>query len=85
MGTLARRDLIVTSLHELPMAVVASHSEVLEFVRAHWLFGKGIGCIDASLLVAVRLTEGSSLWTRDKCLLIIAESLGLVWSELKAS
>jgi predicted nucleic acid-binding protein len=49
----------------------------LQFIDRHELFGLGIGYVDAHLLVAVRLTLGASLWTRDKRLLAVADHLGL--------
>lgn len=39
--------------------------------------GKGIGWVDAHLLVAVLQSEGIKLWTRDKRLNAIAQELNL--------
>jgi hypothetical protein len=47
------------------MARAATDSEVLEFIARQFLFGRGIGYVDAHLLAAVRLTPGSWLWTLD--------------------
>jgi hypothetical protein len=57
--------------------LVAREKEVLQFVAARGLFGRGIGYIDAHLLTSVQLTPGASLWTRDKRMLEIAGKLGL--------
>ena len=77
MGNLNRRDLVLTALRKLPEALVAREEEVLQFVAARRLFGRGIGYIDAHLLTSVQLTPGASLWTRDKRMLEIAGKLGL--------
>jgi predicted nucleic acid-binding protein len=68
---------ILTSLHDLPQAVVASDREVLHFIHHHRMFGAGIGYVDAHLLAAVRLTSDAALWTRDKRLAEVANELAL--------
>ena len=77
MGNLKRRDLVLKELRKLPEALVAREEEVLQFVAARRLFGRGIGYIDAHLLTSVQLTPGVSLWTRDKRMLEVASRLGL--------
>jgi hypothetical protein len=81
MGSFKRRDLLLRELSALPSAKVAEDDEVLRFISKHFLFGLGIGYIDAHLLAAVRLTPGTLLWTRDKRLSEIANKLGLAASE----
>lgn len=77
LGNLARRDLVLGALSDLPRAGVASDSEALHFIDRHALFGRGIGYVDAHLLAAVRLTAGAALWTHDKRLQGVALQLGL--------
>jgi predicted nucleic acid-binding protein len=77
LGNLRQRRVILASLQDLPQANFATDQEVLHFIERHALAGLGIGYIDAHLLVAVQLTAGASLWTRDKRLLRVAERLGL--------
>jgi predicted nucleic acid-binding protein len=77
LGNLGARDAVLTALLDLPAAVVATDSEVLEFIDRHALFGRGIGYIDAHLLAAARLTAGAKLWTLDKRLSRVADALGL--------
>ena len=79
MGNLNPRDSFLHILGLLPEAVVARNDEVLRFVAHHKLFGLGIGYVDAHLLVAVQLTPGAKIWTRDKRLLSAAQSLHLVF------
>jgi predicted nucleic acid-binding protein len=77
LGNLARRDIVLSALSELPRAIIATDAEVLHFIDRHTLFGRGVGYIDIHLLAAVRLTAGAELWTRDKRLHGIAVQLGL--------
>jgi predicted nucleic acid-binding protein len=65
-----RRQLLAdySLMHQAP---VASHQEVVEFVRARRLHGRGIGWIDAHLL-ASSLLGGLSLWTADPRLAAVA-------------
>ena len=77
MGNWPKRDLTLRDLRKLPQAVTASHNEMLLFIDQHKLFGLGMGYVDSHLLAAVRLTPGSSLWTRDKKLHSVADKLGL--------
>jgi len=75
-GSLRDRSSILELLRDLPAAVVAEGEEVLRFIEGHGLHGKGIGYVDVHLLASVALTEGAKLWTRDKSLPRVAESLG---------
>jgi len=77
LGNLRQREAVVADLQELPRAFVASDDEVVHFIHREGLFGIGIGYLDAHLLAATRLTQGASLWTRDKHLLAAAERLSL--------
>ena len=75
-GSLKNRDEVLSLLAALPSAVVASNDETLLFIEQRKLFSKGIGYIDAHLLASVTLTADTRLWTRDKRLAEVAESLG---------
>jgi len=77
LGGLRSPAPVLELLQELPPAAVATDSEVLHFIGRHSLSGRGVGYVDVHLLAAARLTEGASLWTRDKRLQGIAEQLGL--------
>ena len=79
LGNLRRRDLVIGLLQDLPQAVLATDAEVLRFIEGLALYGLGIGYVDAHLLAAVRLTPGSALWTSDRRLFTVAESLALAW------
>jgi len=77
LGSLQNRNIVLTTLQNLPQVTVASDEEVLHFIESHALFGTGIGHIDAHLPAAVRLSPGAWLWTRDKRLLAESVRLGL--------
>lgn len=83
LGHLRQRDLVIRTLLNLPQASTATEQEVLQFIDQHTLPGTGIGYIDAHLLAAVRLTAGTSIWTRDSRLLAVADRLGLAASETR--
>lgn len=77
LGNLAAREIVLSSLSDLPRAVLATDAEVLHFIDRHVLSGRGVGYVDIHLLAAARLTAGTELWTRDKRLHRIAVQLGL--------
>lgn len=77
LGSISGRDLILNWLRRLPAVSVAGVTEVLQFIKQESLFGIGIGYVDVHLLAATRLTEGATLWTRDRRLLAAAEKLSL--------
>jgi predicted nucleic acid-binding protein len=81
LGNLVQRDLILSSLNDLPSAVVSENAEVMTFIETASLFGLGIGFVDAHLLASAKLTAGASLWTRDRRLLGAAQRLGLTVAE----
>jgi predicted nucleic acid-binding protein len=76
LGNLRQRDIVLSTLADLPHARVATDAEVLHFIARHALFGRGIGYIDAHLLAAAQLTAGTELWTHDKRLHSVAAQLG---------
>ena len=82
LGNLQNRGAILDALQDLPQTPVATDSEVLGFIQENFLYGMGIGYIDAHLLAAVRLSPGTMLWTRDKRLLAAGKNLGLVENPL---
>lgn len=81
LGNLRQRDIILGTMHDLPQTNVATDLEVLHFIHEEAIFGRGIGYVDAHLLASVRLTPGTSLWTRDKRLHDVANQLGLVMAD----
>ncbi len=78
-GNLKNRNAILSLLHDLPAAPLAAHDEVLFFIERHGLMGKDIGYTDAHLLSAVSMAETGRVWTRDKRLRVVAESMSLAF------
>ncbi len=77
LGNLRQRQLIRETFGDLPQIIVASDQEVLHFIGRQRLFELGIGYVDTHLLAAVQLTAGTTLWTRDKPLRVVAHRLRL--------
>jgi predicted nucleic acid-binding protein len=77
LGNLPDRQKTISSLDQLPMVQVARASEVRGMIEAHSLFQRGIGLVDAHLIASTFITSHTVLWTRDKQLRKIAETLGL--------
>ena len=63
-GNLKDRRNFLLSLSELPQATPASNAEVLNFIEARKLYGRGLGWVDAHLLASARLS-GCRLLTLD--------------------
>ena len=76
-GNLHNRKQLLALLHNLPSAIEARPHEVLAFVESHQLMGKGVGFIDLQLLASCLLSPRTTLWTRDKRLTGIANTLNL--------
>jgi predicted nucleic acid-binding protein len=76
-GNLNNRVELLSLLRALPPAPVATDSEALGFIDRHELMGRGIGYLDVHLLASVALAGPAWLWTRDKRLAIVADSLRL--------
>ena len=76
-GTLRNRQEILSRVRALPEARVAEQEEVLRFLEARRLYGRGLGWVDANLLTSTLLTR-CSLWTHDKALRRAAAALGVL-------
>jgi predicted nucleic acid-binding protein len=77
LGSLKERHVFGKVLKGLRSAPVAQTEEVLEFIEQNQLSGSGIGYVDAHLLAAVKLSETSRLWTRDRRLSAAATRLDI--------
>ncbi|CAN5879660.1 PIN domain-containing protein [soil metagenome] len=76
-GNLPRRREVLGLFRELPSAVAASDTEVLELIEHHRLMGRGIGYVDVHLLAAALLTADASIWTFDARLASAASALSV--------
>lgn len=77
LGSLRKRDVIISALQDLPRLPAASDDEVLALTGTRRLFGKGIGYVDAHLIASVLLSAGTVLWTRDRRLRNVATDLAI--------
>ena len=79
-GNLRNRDQLLGLWNNLPGVPEASHEEVMIFLSRHRLAGRGIGYIDLHLLASAKLQSGTRIWTGDRRLAEIAETLKLTFA-----
>lgn len=84
-GHLQNREQLQMLWQNLPQSTEASHHEALHLLEFHELMGKGIGYVDLHLLASCLLTGDTRLWTRDKRLARIAETLDIAFLTPKPS
>jgi hypothetical protein len=77
LGNLRDRRGTLRRWAKLPRPKRATDEELAEFIEAERLFGRGIGYCDAHLLASARLTDETTIWTRDRRLGEVAETLGV--------
>ena len=77
LGSVSKSAAMMDDLHDLPKAVMANTNEILKFIADRKLSGSGIGYVDAHLLAAAALASETFVWTRDKRLHAVAQSLSL--------
>ena len=75
-GKLKKRKQIIGLFDSLPSAPVLEPEEILSFIQARKLMGKGLGYVDMQLLASTVLS-GLRLWTEDKKLKKAAKGLGV--------
>jgi predicted nucleic acid-binding protein len=72
-GGMKNRKRILADLNELPLAVSATHEEVMRLLDRQTLWSKGIGWVDAHLIASALLSD-CRLWTLDAKLASAAAS-----------
>jgi predicted nucleic acid-binding protein len=77
LGSLRRRAQTLQFLDHLPHARVAEPGEIRYLIETRSLYALGIGLVDAHLLATALLTPSTQLWTRDRRLRKLAQSLGI--------
>jgi predicted nucleic acid-binding protein len=75
-GSLKKRDAVLSDLHRLPAAELASDTEVFRLIETRRLWARGLGWVDVHLLASALLSH-CRLWTLDKTLGESAAGLGL--------
>ena len=77
LGNLPSRQKALADLDLLPGCKVAQLSEVRGMIESRSLHRQGIGLVDAHLIASALITPNTVLWSRDKHLRSVAQSLGL--------
>lgn len=77
-GNMKNRPTILRLLQELPLSVQVGHDEVLHFIEANRLMGRGLGYVDAHLAASAMLA-GIPLWTLDTRLDRVARTLDICY------
>ncbi len=77
LGSIKGRGSVISLLRALHRFPSISHEEILDFVDARRLWGRGLSAADVHLLGSVLLEGGARLWTRDKRLRAAAEDVGV--------
>jgi predicted nucleic acid-binding protein len=77
LGSVQDRTKTLALLDLLPQVRMAQLNEVRLTIEARHLYNRGIGLIDAHLIASVFINPATLLWTRDKQLRKVAESLGI--------
>jgi predicted nucleic acid-binding protein len=78
IGDIGGRVKLLADYDLMMTATTVPHREVVEFVNARKLHGRGIGWIDAHLLAAA-IVDRIQLWTADPRLQILARELGVAY------
>jgi predicted nucleic acid-binding protein len=78
IGDRGGRTELLADYVQMHQAPVVGHREVVEFVRARRLHGRGVGWIDAHLLASA-LVGRLRLWTTDPRLATHAKQLGIAY------
>ncbi|HWL03743.1 MAG TPA: VapC toxin family PIN domain ribonuclease [Xanthobacteraceae bacterium] len=77
LGHVRERGRMIAFLELLRRAVEPRGNEMLEFIRRHRLFGRGLGYVDVNLLLSAVLTPNARLWSEDKALRQAAKDLSV--------
>lgn len=75
LGSLRDRKRTLATLDLLPQARVAQLDELRIMIEARHLYNLGIGLTDAHLIASVLLDPPTLLWTKDKRLRQVAETM----------
>lgn len=75
LGSLKDRWKTLAMLDLLPHVRVAKLAELRHMIESRSLYGRGIGLIDVQLLASVLINPPTLLWTKDRPLRKVAETL----------
>ncbi len=80
IGDRGGRAKLLDSYEKMHQASMVPHGDVVAFVRARKLHGRGIGWIDVHLLASA-IVERLQLWTADHSFAAVARELGVAWEK----
>ena len=80
-GMIRHRREFLSYMAALPSIPRLDDERVIREIESYRLMGRGIGFIDAHLLVSVAAHVGTTLWTRDHRLRGAAEEIGIAFPE----
>jgi len=84
IGDLGGRAKLLAAYAQMRRAPTVPHAEVVEFVRARRLAGRGVGWIDTHLLASAIVASGGhrrvAFWTADLRVGAVAAELGVGFS-----
>ena len=80
-GNVSNRVSQLAEWDDLPKADALEDEAVRAHIESKRLMGRGIGFIDAHVLCACLLNDGTLLWSRDKSLRALAMEFGIAFSE----
>jgi len=75
-GNMKNRREVLSLMQLLPLATLAQHEEILQFIELNHLMGKGLGYIDVHLSASALLTR-VPMWSYDNRLNEVNEMLGI--------
>ena len=78
IGDRGGRGKLLAAYERIHQAAMVPHLEVVAFVRARGLHGRGVGWIDIHILASA-LVGGLPLWTADPRLESLARELGVAY------
>ena len=78
LGDRSGRRLLLSAYAEMPYAAVVPNHEVVQFVRARNLQGRGVGWVDVHVLASA-IVERIQLWTADERLSAVATEFGVAY------
>jgi predicted nucleic acid-binding protein len=80
IGDRGGRKRLLEDYERMEQSRLVPHRDVVAFVRARDLNGRGVGWIDVQLLASA-LTERLRLWTADSSFATVAETLGVAYKQ----
>jgi len=83
-GNMKNRREVLSLIQLLPLATLARHEEILQFIESNHLLGKGLGYIDVHLSASALLTR-VPIWSHDKKLNAANEMMGIRYHPVLSS